>query len=171
MRRAICAQQRDSASPRNRCAGDVAAATALRREPDGASGLLSDIGLFSALKSRMHWLQARQGVLAENVANADTPLYRARDMEAFELPERTSVPKPGAVVAVRTDAAHFASTGDDPRWRHEKVPTFEVKPAGNSVVLEEEMMKVTQTQIDYQLATSLYTRSIGLLKTALGRRA
>ncbi len=133
--------------------------------------MLSDIGLFSAIKNRMHWLQTRQGVLAENVANSDTPGYRARDLDAFEIPQRSSVPKPGQLVPMRTDPAHLVAAGDDPRWRHEKVSTFEVRPTGNSVVLEEEMMKVTQTHLDYQLATSLYTRSVGLLKTALGRRA
>jgi len=133
--------------------------------------LISDIGLLAAIRSRMQWLQTRQGVLAENVANADTPGYRARDLAAFEVPRRNAVPTPAQIVPTRTDPAHLVSAGDDPRWRHEKVATFEVRPTGNSVVLEEEMMKVTQTQVDYQLATSLYSRSIGLLKTALGRRA
>jgi flagellar basal-body rod protein FlgB len=133
--------------------------------------LISDIGLFAAIKNRMHWLQTRQGVLAENVANSDTPGYRARDLAAFEVPRRSAVPTPGQVVPVRTDPAHLVAAGDDPRWRHEKVPTFEVRPTGNSVVLEEEMMKVAQTHVDYQLATSLYSRSVGMLKTALGRRA
>ena len=43
-------------------------------------------------------------------------------------------------------------------------------PDGNSVSLEDQMMKVTQNQMDYQMATSLYARSLGLLKTALGKK-
>ena len=46
----------------------------------------------------------------------------------------------------------------------------ETRPAGNAVSLDDEMMKVAQNQMDYQAATSLYTRSLGLLKTAIGKR-
>jgi flagellar basal-body rod protein FlgB len=48
---------------------------------------------------------------------------------------------------------------------------FEVTPEGNGVTLEDEMMKVTSNQMDYQAATTLYTRSIALIRTALGRTA
>ena len=47
--------------------------------------------------------------------------------------------------------------------------TFETTPDGNSVVLEDEMMKVAETQQDYQLATMLYGKSLGLLKMAVGK--
>jgi flagellar basal-body rod protein FlgB len=48
--------------------------------------------------------------------------------------------------------------------------TFEVRPAGNAVNLEEEMMKVAANQMDFQTATALYKRSLNLIKTALGKR-
>jgi flagellar basal-body rod protein FlgB len=48
--------------------------------------------------------------------------------------------------------------------------TFEVRPTGNAVNLEEEMMKVAANQMDFQTATALYTRSLNLIKTALGKR-
>jgi flagellar basal-body rod protein FlgB len=47
---------------------------------------------------------------------------------------------------------------------------LETTPLGNAVVLEDEMLKVAQTQMDHQAATALYSRGLGLLKTALGRR-
>jgi flagellar basal-body rod protein FlgB len=47
---------------------------------------------------------------------------------------------------------------------------FLTKPAGNSVNLEDQMLKVSANQMDYAAATSLYTRSLGLLKTAIGKR-
>ncbi|MEH0069574.1 flagellar basal body protein [Pannonibacter sp. Pt2-lr] len=48
---------------------------------------LTDLPMFRAIKSKMQWHQARQGVLAENVANADTPGYRARELKAFKVDE------------------------------------------------------------------------------------
>lgn len=125
---------------------------------------ISDLALFGALKTRMNWLQQRQSLLAENVANADTPGFRSRDL----------APLDAAVAArnfgpARTHLAHLgAGAGPDGRAR---TTSATVKPSGNSVSLEQEMMKVSETQLDYQLATGLYARGIGILKTALGRRA
>ena len=47
---------------------------------------------------------------------------------------------------------------------------FLTKPAGNAVNLEDQMLKVSANQMDYAAATSLYSRSLGLLKTAIGKR-
>jgi flagellar basal-body rod protein FlgB len=53
---------------------------------------------------------------------------------------------------------------------NKNAPGYEVRPAGNAVNLEEEMMKVAANQMDFQTATALYTRSLTLIKTALGKR-
>lgn len=138
----------------------------------GAVLAISEIPLFSALKSRLGWLQARQSVLAENVANANVPGYRASDIDAFELPGATRVAKPGRVGPVLTNPMHIAgSPQGSAAWGDHDADTFEITPSGNTVVLEEEMMKVAETQLDYQMAAGLYARGVGLLKTALGRRA
>ena len=47
---------------------------------------------------------------------------------------------------------------------------YEIAPAGNAVVLEEQMMKVAETQIDYQMMTSIYKKNIGFIKLAIGKR-
>ena len=52
----------------------------------------------------------------------------------------------------------------------ERPTKYDVKPAGNAVNLEDEMMKVASNQMDYQAAVSLYSRSMGLFRTALGKR-
>jgi flagellar basal-body rod protein FlgB len=133
---------------------------------------ITDIPLFSALKSKMSWLQARQTMLAENVANADTPGFRAHTIEAFSLPEPNRTGAPAHVSPFRTSPMHLAGmTESTSPWDSDDTETYEIKPSGNSVVLEEEMMRVAETQLDYQMATGLYSRGIGLLKTALGRRA
>jgi flagellar basal-body rod protein FlgB len=46
---------------------------------------------------------------------------------------------------------------------------FQTRPAGNAVSLEEEMLKVSANQMDYAAATSLYTKSLHLLKMAIGK--
>jgi flagellar basal-body rod protein FlgB len=50
-----------------------------------------------------------------------------------------------------------------------KAKRFEVTPNGNGVNLEDEMMKVAQNQADYQLAASLYSKGLGLMKIAIGK--
>ncbi|MGE0230616.1 MAG: flagellar basal body rod protein FlgB [Flavobacteriaceae bacterium] len=128
-----------------------------------------DLPIIGALKERMHWQQARQTVLAQNVANADSPGYRARDLAE---PDFSALLARGTGPA-RTNAGHMtlASTGMGPEsWRAGEAGSFETTPSGNSVDLEDEMMKVAQNQMDYQMATTLYSRGMGLLRTALGRR-
>jgi flagellar basal-body rod protein FlgB len=45
-----------------------------------------------------------------------------------------------------------------------------VRPTGNAINLEDEMIKVAANQMDYQAVTALYTRSLGLLKAAIGKK-
>jgi len=130
---------------------------------------VSDLPLVSMLKTRMHWHQSRQKVLAENVSNADTPGFKPRDMKAPDF-------RPGGTVAggsigiERTAAGHLGGT--DGRRAEEEGPArrFETTPSGNAVNLEDEMMKVSQNQADFQLATSLYQKSLQMLRLAAGRR-
>ena len=133
----------------------------------------SDLPIVGFLKSKMSWHQARQNLLAENVANADTPDYRPRDLEAMTFAPKTQTQQPVAnLAAARTHESHVAGkgmSGEQLSFDTSKRHGWEITPAGNSVVLEEQMMKVAANQFDFQLASSLYTRSLGLIKTALGR--
>ncbi len=125
---------------------------------------ISDLPILSLLRTRMQWHQQRQQVLAENVANADTPNYRPRDL----VPPRFDAAAPGSLpplALVRTDPGHLPAFGD-PSGFTSNPNQYQVRPAGNAVSLEDEMLKVAQNQMDYQAATQLYTRSLGLLKTA-----
>ena len=70
----------------------------------------------------------------------------------------------------RTDAGHIAASSRDGRFASVRPAAYDVRPTGNAVNLEDEMMKVAANQMDYQAATSLYTRSLGLIKTAIGKR-
>jgi flagellar basal-body rod protein FlgB len=129
---------------------------------------ISNIPLFSMLRTRMHWHQERQRVLAENVANADTPQFRPRDLTAPNFDPRR--PAVAELSVARTNPAHLAAAGGGTRFQLDRNGAFEARPSGNAVSLEDEMMKVANNQMDFQAATSLYTRGLGMLKTAIGRR-
>lgn len=128
-----------------------------------------DLPLMSMLKTRMQWHQSRQKLLAENVANADSPGFRPRDLRE-PLPQALAQGGPSRGVALMaTHAGHMTGTGSG--VSRGNAPRFEATPSGNGVVLEDEMMKVSQNQSDFQMAATLYGKSLQLLKTAIGRRA
>lgn len=133
---------------------------------------ITDIPIFSMLRTRLDWAQARQRLLAENVANSDTPNYRARDLAPLRFPEPSVVPQArvASVNLVRTENGHLGMGAGGTNFRLEDKSGYETRPTGNAVNMEEEMMKVAANQMDYQAATALYTRSLNLLKTALGKR-
>lgn len=126
--------------------------------------------LIEMLKTRLHWHQARQKLLAENVANADTPGFAPRDVAEPRFgPDGRAVA--GRLAPVRTSPMHLAGAAAPSRGVTEtEGARFEVRPSGNAVNLEEEMLKVAQNQADYQLAASLYEKSLAMLRTAVGRR-
>ncbi len=131
----------------------------------------NDLTLVGFLKSKMQWHQGRQQVLAQNVANADTPGYKAVDLKPMQFQDHLRAPSVAAVSAARTHRTHFAgavslsTTGLDTNSNN----GWEITPGGNAVVLEEQMIKVSGNQFDFQLASTLYSRSLGLMRTALGR--
>lgn len=131
---------------------------------------LTQLPLFSALTEKMRWHQSRQSLLAENVANAETPGYRGRDLKAFGFEEHMRNLSTAGITTEATSPGHFAVTSSDgDGFGARRMNSFEITPEGNGVTLEDEMMKVTTNQMDYQAVTTLYTRSLRVLRTALGR--
>ena len=130
---------------------------------------LSDIPLLSMLRTKMEWHQTRQRILAENVANADTPGFRPHDLSAPKFEREMEAPS--GVTLVRTESNHIEGTNSaGSSFRNRNAGPYEIRPTGNAVSLEEEMMKVAANQMDFQAATTLYTHSLNLIKTALGKR-
>ena len=130
---------------------------------------ITDLPLFAMLRTRMQWHQERQRVLAENVANADTPNFRPRDLAPLQF-ERVQ-PVQASLSLDRTEAGHIAAAdGGSDRFRASRFGGYDVSPSGNAVNLEDEMIKVAANQMDFQAATTLYTRSLDLIKTAIGKR-
>ncbi len=130
---------------------------------------LDDIPLFSMLKGRMGYLTQRQQLIAENVANSDTPGYAPRDLKPFsfaaKLEAATGV---GPVAPARTSAMHLAGkpVADSGGWKPKVTPDSETKLDGNQVVLEEEMMKMSDAKMNYDAAVNIYEKAIAMLRTA-----
>jgi len=130
---------------------------------------LANMSLFSALTRKMSWLTNRQKVLAENVANVDTPQYKAADLRPLDFRNELAKTE-GRLQMASTDERHLSGT--IPANEGEEQPLAEQEERdinGNTVSVEDEMMKVSETMADYQLMTSLYKKQIGMLKEALGR--
>ena len=132
---------------------------------------VASIPLLSALTEKMKWHQARQGLLAENVANAETPGYKGRDLKAYGFADHMRNLSVASISTTATDPGHIIKASSDADgFGSRRLNNFEVTPEGNGVTLEDEMMKVTTNQMDYQAVTALYTRSIRMIKLALGRQ-
>ncbi len=131
---------------------------------------ISDMPIFSALRTKMQWHQERQRVLSENVSNSDTPNFRPRDLVEPKFDRNGQVKGPaGTLGLARTSAAHIAASGGADSFDQNKRAGFQTRPAGNAVNLEDEMLKVSANQMDYAAVTSLYSKSLHLLKTAIGK--
>ncbi len=126
---------------------------------------LGKIPLLSMLTQRMAWLGQRQEMLAQNVANADTPGYKPRDVKPLDF---LGLARNAArrVRLAATDARHLAGGVRAPAFREE---VRNPGSAGNAVVLEEELIRVSETVMEHQLMTDLYRKHVKMIRSALGR--
>lgn len=120
--------------------------------------------LFELADRRLQWLGARQGVLAQNVANADTPGFVAQDLPSFG---DMLAGKAAASSPMRTDPMHLPGTGSAADGA--KKLRGERAPDGNQVSLDQQLEKIAQTDTDHEAVTAIYRKYIGMYRTALGR--
>ncbi len=133
---------------------------------------IAQLPLLAALTDKMRWHQARQTLLAENVANAETPGYQARELNPYSFEQHLRDKAFTGITTATTTAGHIAvASSEAAGFTISSKGDFQVSPHGTAVNLEDEMMKVTANQMDYQTITTLYTRSLRLIRSALGRQA
>jgi flagellar basal-body rod protein FlgB len=123
------------------------------------------IGLFDLAEKRLAWTAQRQGVLAANIANADTPAYQARDIASFASVLAGSV----TMAPVQTQPAHLSGT----------LPTGVASLAhnrpksraldGNTVTLDQQLTQVADTETTESLVTTIWKKYKGMFSMALGR--
>ena len=129
---------------------------------------INDIPALAALRTKMQWHQERQRVLAENVANSDTPNFKPRDLVEPKF-DASGSNVDGPLAMMRTSGSHMGPSGAPESFDQNRRTGFETRPAGNAVNLEDEMLKVSSNQMGYAAVTSLYSHNIHLLKTAIGK--
>lgn len=126
--------------------------------------------------AKMDFLQKRQEVYSQNIANADTPNYRPKDIKT---PDFSSVMGDvgrkaggGGVKMEATNAMHISTQSSVHNPRLQKADdVYEAAPDDNSVVLEEQIYKASKNLMDYQAMTNIYRRNVGLVRLAvLGNR-
>lgn len=129
------------------------------------------VSLFGMMKQRLAWLGQRQEVLAQNIANADTPGYRPRDIKPLEF--RGMVNRQLSPVTMETTHGnHLAGHTENVKTFDDQVNRrpYETAPAGNAVILEEQMAKISETSVTHRLTTELYRKHLGMVRTAIGGR-
>jgi flagellar basal-body rod protein FlgB len=125
----------------------------------------TDLPLLSQIKGRLSWLDERQRVIAQNVANADTPGYVGRDLNQPTDFAR-ALSQGGGVRMTRTSAMHIAPAGQTARFETTRAPDSETTLDGNSVVVEEQMLKMAESRMAYDAAIGLYQKSMQMLRMA-----
>jgi flagellar basal-body rod protein FlgB len=107
--------------------------------------------LFDIASSQARWLELRQTTIATNVANANTPGFKARDVEPFNkildgMPVTLAVTSPSHMQISTTEAETRAASKKD---------SWEIVHSGNSVSLEQEMIKGGEVNRDYSMNAAI----------------
>ena len=126
---------------------------------------LNEIPLFAMLKGRFSHLGERQRLISQNVANSDTPGFMARDLKAptdFAEAMRTG----GGLKMVATNARHITPPGQAASFDSLNAPDSETTLDGNSVVVEEQMLKMAESRMAYDAAIGFYQKSMQMIRMA-----
>jgi len=135
-----------------------------------------NLPVFKAMMGQMEWLNRRQSVLSENMANSDTPGYTPNDLQKIDFGEILKNEKSASAIhkAQLAAAEHrnqgYDLTGAGRNAEEIQAKGLETSPTGNSVVLEEQLIKVSETQIQYSMLTNLYRKQADMIRMAIGRR-
>ena len=128
----------------------------------------NSLTIFGVIKKRLDWLTQRQEVLAQNIANSNTPGYVPKDLSKFKFHELLRRERMQLNVNVE-NPNHLEGERKRLRdWDSEKTSRpYETQPDGNSVILEEQMGKINETTVAHNLTTQLYKKQLNLFKIAL----
>ena len=130
---------------------------------------VADLPLLNQIKGRLGWLDERQRVIAQNVANSDTPGYAARDLAAPRDFAAALRGQGGPLQMTRTAGNHIAppgASGPVARYQSNETPDSETTLDGNSVVVEEQMLKMAESRMAYDAAIGFYQKSLQMIRMA-----
>ncbi|WP_193179994.1 flagellar basal body rod protein FlgB [Nisaea sediminum] len=130
---------------------------------------IDNSNLLRMAHQKMNWLSERQSVLSQNIANADSPSYRAQDLTPLDF--KRNLQQVTKLPVAKTEGNHISGVLPKSDYRideRSQKDVYEASPNGNGVVLEEQMIAVQDTKLQYDLALNLYNKQIGMFRTALG---
>lgn len=120
----------------------------------------------AALTARMNYLTDRQAVIAGNIANADTPDYLPRDLSFKPYLQAAQ----GGMNMALTNGRHLAGGQGGGAGQKLMQSAQFIQHNGNAVRLDDQLVKMNQTQLDYQMVTQLYAKQAAMQKLAIGRQ-
>jgi flagellar basal-body rod protein FlgB len=128
----------------------------------------AEIPIFAMLRGRLSYLAERQKVIAENVANSNTAGFTPRDLKPFSFQVQQAASAGAMTVTQPGHMAlpHTRRAGSGAAFRPTAAPDSETTLDGNAVVLEEEMLKMTDARMNYDAAIGFYQKSMSLLRLA-----
>ena len=109
---------------------------------------------------------ARQTLVARNIANANTPGYEPMDIGSFQSQKR----RLDFASSLRTTRAGHIGASETQNFVGQEIKASSAKPNGNAVSLEAEMVKGASIRQDHQMALSVYSKAIEILRLSAGRR-
>jgi flagellar basal-body rod protein FlgB len=137
---------------------------------------LNGIPLFSLLQNKLGYLSERQKLIAQNVANSSTPGFTPKDLKPFEQqPGQSKTASAGVMAQVAQTDSGTAIAGVSSRRREDQPrvyasiesPDSESTLDGNQVVLEEQMLKMSESRADYEAAVGFYQKALSMLHMAV----
>lgn len=143
--------------------------------------MLDNIAIFKGMNQSMEWLATRQRVISQNIANANTPGYQARDLKEADFSktlgrfsEKQALAASSQKVSLETTSGNHMdrkmSVGRDKDTGIASRQVYEISPDSNGVQLEEQMIKSTDTAMQYQMVTNIYAKTMGLMKLSVSSK-
>jgi len=129
--------------------------------------LLFDTSI-QAMKSALDGLSAQQEIIGQNIANVDTPGYRAQKVD-FRAALQSAMNKTGKVMLKTTNTAHLQGGKSNERIQVSLREGGTSRADGNNVDIDVELSQMTETVIQYQALTELISKKFAGLKTIIGR--
>jgi flagellar basal-body rod protein FlgB len=132
---------------------------------------INAIPLFSMLKSRLSYINAREQLISQNVANADSSSYTPQDLQSFDVNkalEAAAGPETGVIQTATTEPGHLQpkTLQSSVQWKVIDTEDSQSTLSGNKVTLEDEMAKMSDSRMDYEAAVGFYQKAMSLLQMA-----
>lgn len=130
--------------------------------------MLNRLPVFALTSARQAYATARNAVLTGNIANADTPGFKARDLDRFD-PGRALEPR-GKDAPTATRPGHSRATPPvEEGFAGRIMATSEEAPDGNTVSIEEQLVVAAENRGSFDLASGLYAKNLAMLRIAIGK--